>query len=417
MGESHESFVDALLVRRDEVASRAAERIVTEVPGYWTLGDGTEEMVAHIVGSFFEALVRRWGRNDRELPGPAHQAIEPAAGIDLGLSLTDRLAAHRIGSEVAWAVVHEVAVDMPDLDTDFLLWATSIAFTYLNALTASVTEQHLEVEHHRRRWRRELQGTLVEAVLRAPPDLDLAATASRALGIEVQQPWQVVVVLQSSDGTRTTSGIASLGAWARRSDRTVLTSENGRETRVLVGGTPVEPDELDAVGTVAIGVGRPRRQLEDLAPSYERAHDAALVAERRGGGTLGVEATRLERFLEGRVVPDDLTDDLLDPLRRLPDDQAELIAESLEAYLDEQCSVTAAARRLHLHPQSFRYRLGKLESVFGDALHDSSGRLLLHIAIRRYRQGRTAAVDSGGSADGDGERQDSEAQAMANADT
>lgn len=393
MGSVQEAFVDALVERHDEVAGRAAERIVGELPSYQSLGEDAVPIIAMVVGGFYEHLVERWRSDDRKPPETDGTDIQPAAGVDLGIPLTDRLAAHRIASEVIWGVVHDVATELPDLDTDFLLWATSLAFNRLNALTASVTEQHLEVEHHRRRWRQQLERTLVEAVLRSPPDLDLATTTVQALGVEADQTWQVVVVLRCGQDVDPLSGVGSLGSWTRRKDRTVLTAQNGREVRILVVGTPVEADDLD-VGSMAVGVGRPRRRLADLAASYDKAYDAAIVSERRGGGALDVDATRLERFLAGRVSPDDLTDDLLEPLRSLPPERAELVAESLEAYLDGECSVTAAARRLHLHPQSFRYRLGKLQSIFGDELDDPSRRLLLHVAITRYQQARGSDVGS-----------------------
>lgn len=386
MGAVQESFVDALVERHDEVAHRAAERIVGELPGYQSLGEDAVLIIATVVGGFYAQLVERWRSDDRRPPGTDGADIQPAAGIDLGIPLTDRLAAHRIASEVIWDVVHDVATELPDLDTDFLLWATSLAFNQLNALTASVTEQHLEVEHHRRRWRRELERTLVEAALRSPPDLHLATTTIQALGVEAGPTWQVIVILRCGHEAGQVPGGEPMGAWARRKDRTVLTARNGRETKVIVAGVPVEPGDLDIAEPVAAGVSRPRRRLEDLAASYERAYDAAIVAEQLGGGAVGVDETRLERFLAGRVSPDDLSDDLLEPLRALPPERAELVAESLEAYLDGACSVTAAARRLHLHPQSFRYRLGKLQEYFGDDLDDPSRRLLLHVAITRYRQ-------------------------------
>lgn len=45
-------------------------------------------------------------------------------------------------------------------------------------------------------------------------------------------------------------------------------------------------------------------------------------------------------------------------------------------------NVPDVAARLHVHPQTVRYRLRQLEKLFGDALHDSDARLELILALR-----------------------------------
>jgi DNA-binding PucR family transcriptional regulator len=44
--------------------------------------------------------------------------------------------------------------------------------------------------------------------------------------------------------------------------------------------------------------------------------------------------------------------------------------------------VPDVAVRLHIHPQTVRYRLRQLEKLFGDALHDPETRLDLILALR-----------------------------------
>ena len=43
------------------------------------------------------------------------------------------------------------------------------------------------------------------------------------------------------------------------------------------------------------------------------------------------------------------------------------------------------ARRLYIHPQTARYRLRRLQSLFGDALHEPDARFELEIALRAER--------------------------------
>ena len=52
------------------------------------------------------------------------------------------------------------------------------------------------------------------------------------------------------------------------------------------------------------------------------------------------------------------------------------------------------ARRLEIHPQTARYRLGRLRELFGDALDDPESRFWLELALRV----QPAAGDGGSEA-------------------
>lgn len=50
--------------------------------------------------------------------------------------------------------------------------------------------------------------------------------------------------------------------------------------------------------------------------------------------------------------------------------------------LDALGQVVATAAALHAHPQTIRYRTGKLRAMFGAVLDDPDARLQLHLALR-----------------------------------
>ncbi|HEX8102994.1 MAG TPA: helix-turn-helix domain-containing protein, partial [Solirubrobacteraceae bacterium] len=54
---------------------------------------------------------------------------------------------------------------------------------------------------------------------------------------------------------------------------------------------------------------------------------------------------------------------------------------TLRAWLDHQGNVPAAARALHVHPQTVRYRLAQLREAFGPALEDPRARFELLLAL------------------------------------
>jgi PucR C-terminal helix-turn-helix domain len=72
----------------------------------------------------------------------------------------------------------------------------------------------------------------------------------------------------------------------------------------------------------------------------------------------------------------------LGPLRRLRPAQQDRLAETLLAWLQNSGNAQEAARCLHVHPQTVRYRLRQLDELFGDTLRDPNLRFELEIALR-----------------------------------
>ncbi|HSI80828.1 MAG TPA: helix-turn-helix domain-containing protein, partial [Solirubrobacterales bacterium] len=64
---------------------------------------------------------------------------------------------------------------------------------------------------------------------------------------------------------------------------------------------------------------------------------------------------------------------------------------TLRAWLDHQGEASRVAAELHVHPQTVRYRLGRLRALLGDALDDPEGRFELGLAVRS-----AAAIESSG---------------------
>jgi DNA-binding PucR family transcriptional regulator len=72
----------------------------------------------------------------------------------------------------------------------------------------------------------------------------------------------------------------------------------------------------------------------------------------------------------------------LAPLQRLRPDQADRLARTLLAWLENADDANAAARHLHVHPQTVRYRLRRASELFGDTLTNPDTRFQLLLALR-----------------------------------
>jgi purine catabolism regulator len=68
---------------------------------------------------------------------------------------------------------------------------------------------------------------------------------------------------------------------------------------------------------------------------------------------------------------------VLDPLRDHPP-----LLETLVAYLSADQNVNVAAEALHVHPNSLRYRLGRVEELLGRSVRSPATLADLYVAIR-----------------------------------
>ncbi|HET7667881.1 MAG TPA: helix-turn-helix domain-containing protein [Mycobacterium sp.] len=73
---------------------------------------------------------------------------------------------------------------------------------------------------------------------------------------------------------------------------------------------------------------------------------------------------------------------LVDPrVRQLRDDQP-ILADTLDAYLDRFGDIAAVAQQLHVHPNTVRYRVRRIEKLLSTSLNDPDDRLVLALGLR-----------------------------------
>jgi hypothetical protein len=121
---------------------------------------------------------------------------------------------------------------------------------------------------------------------------------------------------------------------------------------------------------------------QEAAVSFARARAAlelsdgapALILAREHAGELLLHA-------EPRLA-DELAEQRLAPLAGLPAGALARLTETLRVWLAEQGRLGPVAARLGIHPQTARYRLGRLRDLFGEALDDPDQRFWLELALR-----------------------------------
>ncbi|MFR9788235.1 PucR family transcriptional regulator [Streptomyces sp. MB22_4] len=292
--------------------------------------------------------------------------------------------------------------------------------------------QLIAVERDRREAartvRRRLAQEVLELVQTGAPPAEIAARLRVAApvllpGLGAAPHWQVVVARVEWDGGEIEGGpvaqslleevlVDPLATGPEPSDR-IAVAHTGDEAVALVplpAVPAVAADQesaetglladallravreplsagLDDDGRLTLGVSAAVHSAEGLRGALEEARHARRVAAARPGRVCAAGHQELaSHVLLLPFVPDDVrrafTARLLDPLtdydRR---HRAELIP-TLEAFLDSDGSWTRCATRLHLHVNTLRYRVGRIEQLTGRDLSRLEDKLDFFLALR-----------------------------------
>jgi hypothetical protein len=204
-------------------------------------------------------------------------------------------------------------------------------------------------------------------------------------------PWRAVALGGQGDPARlhdVWESVCRRHAW----QHPLLTDLDGRVyavVRAAADGAPGSWDWLETVVTMASGedlgltarAGRPAYRPAEL----ERSKSEALEAER--AAAQGDPArTHEEVWAEVTVVraAAALGDDVLGPVSLLRDHDAERGArylETLAAWLDHPGAPAQAARAIHVHPNTMRYRMARIADLAGLDLDDPVVRLAVRLQL------------------------------------
>jgi PucR family transcriptional regulator, purine catabolism regulatory protein len=142
-------------------------------------------------------------------------------------------------------------------------------------------------------------------------------------------------------------------------------------------------DELG--GTVSVGLSRPVEDPRDIAGAYDQAARAVTIGRRvQGDGAVAhfddLGAYRVLSLVQDRAELREFAEEVLGELAE-PTAAAADLRRTLEVLLETGGNVAEAARRLHFHYNTLRYRIDKLESIVGPFTVDARIRLDVQLAL------------------------------------
>lgn len=244
-----------------------------------------------------------------------------------------------------------------------------------------------------------LQRELIDEILAPRTDIT-DATRERALryGLADGSPLVVRVVSAPSDiRTRVlsvlrASGARSSGVVATHGGFVCVIESAGEDARGRAGADAVEA--LAQEGIVAnVGSSTTVRSLSELPSAFREAQaviQALAALERRGEaadisalGTAGM----LLSSMDSRFVAN-LLESQIGPMLEYDRRRETQLAETAWVYLDSDSSNIAAAQRLHIHPNTLRQRVDRIDSILGGDWRKGGRALDVQIALRIWRMRR-----------------------------
>jgi PucR family transcriptional regulator, purine catabolism regulatory protein len=164
-------------------------------------------------------------------------------------------------------------------------------------------------------------------------------------------------------------------------------------------------------GSVSAGMSRPVTRVEAIAGAYDQAARAMTVGrDIHGDGAVvhfdDLGAYRILSLVEDRSELHAFVDEVLGELAA-DTDTGDDLRRTLQVVLETGGNVAEAARRLHFHYNTLRYRIDKLESIVGPFTTDARTRLDVQLALlaRSMRSHGTAAPPTSAARAGPGTRE------------
>jgi hypothetical protein len=307
-----------------------------------------------------------------------------------GRDLEDLRGAFRIGTRAAWRGAADLAV-RAEVSAPVAIALAEMIFVYGDQLAADVVEGYLRAQTdeagERERRRRRLASLLIEgaepeAVARAADQAEWPLpqrVAAVALAVEDPGP-----ITRRLDGDTLTGGDGD-GAWLLVPDP----DGPGRAASLQRAFTdaPADGAPVAALGPVA-GLGQAQYSLRWARRALGLAHDGILEPAADGRPLIRVDEHLVDLLLfgDGRLAAA-LADRRLGRLSDLGAGERDRLLETLSVWLSHQRHTPSIAARLHVHPQTVRYRMARLRELLGESLDDPDRRLELMMAVRIARSG------------------------------
>lgn len=293
-----------------------------------------------------------------------------------GQDIAGLLAAYRTGAAVAWRHVADEAL-AAGVSSEVFAGLAGAVFAAVDHLSSTTLRGYVQEQSDAAQARGQLRNELAELLLSDRSGTAAVQAAAARAGWVL--PREAAVVLVNPDHEVGRALLARLPEVCLRLRRP--------EALIAIVPDPGGPGRRSRLATslrgasAVIGVTVPPGQLPASLAMAELA--ARLLQD----GVVQDDPLFVEEHLDAAIVHGD--DRLLTALRRrhlaplagLTGPSHDRLEETLTSWLMNMGNQKAMARDLHVHPQTVRYRMGRLRELFGPDLDDPSTRAALLLGL------------------------------------
>jgi len=403
---------EILRFHEDEIVDKGLARIRSEIPEYRRIEEtGFVDDVREHIDLHHDALIRSLAAG-RPLDRDELGFIRPRATRRVGrIPLPAFMQAFRIYTEELWDAVVGGACD--EATRAVALQSAGTVIRYMNVAAAEAAEVYVDAERmlhaHGERVRRDLMEDLLAG---RPPASGPKLTAAREAGLDPPAACILIAAVPltspQEEGLLRSAAAAVARAVGRavspltvvRHDEVLVIAPLQRELGELLERLQAVQSQLADEGIpLAVGVSTVQDDLRRIDDAYGEAI-TALERVRCSGGVValpalsafecltlfGHETARLSAFECLTLFGHETARRRIPPAIKqfVADDLAEgrVLTSTLLEYVAADLNTKVAAERLFVHPNTARYRLGKIEERTSCDLRRVADVLDLLIAIQ-----------------------------------
>lgn len=374
-------ILSSLLEQVDLLAETAVTAIWAEIPAYAAQDDPRflDDVREQVKGHYRTMLSLFLDEREVKLEDIAFVRGAATRRARDGFALQDYINAYRVGQQVLWEAIVGLAGETSAGHEAALPLATPV-MRYLNFASTYAGNAYVEFQQYvvadADRVRRDLlEHLLAGRMPRRGPLLE----AARQYGLGSTSRALVAVAVPVGRASDSDAPDAASAAIARAGLRkTLVVVRQAEIVAVPALGKATDPAELcDRLETVqerlrdegmalAIGVSTIASGVGELPRAYSEAR-AAVEYVAVGGGVAALPRLSLFHYLTLRA--DDTSRRMIDPrLRAFLDEDRRAggtLAATVRAFAAADLNLRVAAERLHVHLNTARYRLNRIEERTG----------------------------------------------------
>ena len=365
------------------VAGRTWDAVVAEVAEYadpmrGEIGANITRAVELALGTFLRIVE---SGSPLEPGGPLGAALDGSYALGRGEARAGRtmdalLAAFRIGARVAWREWGGAAVEAGVEPTTLVEFA-ELVFAFIDQLSAASVSGHSDELATSGRVRARYLERLGRALVGGASVEELEQRAEQA---DWAPPTTLTAVLLPSSQAPAVASALDRPPLVLSADATGVEIPDDVTTLLVPGVERTRASLLQLLRGRSAVVG-PARPWSEVAGSFDRAVRLLAVIP---AGEIAIDTEEhlaaLALAADAEAVSD-LATRMLAPLADLPAATAERLADTLRSWLLHQGRREDVAQELFIHPQTVRYRMAQLRSLYGERLQDPATVFELILAL------------------------------------